>query len=94
MALGLCCSIWDARGAGSPADDPDGPGHGHHQCGVMFFSAYDPATGMNVVAGWAAQQLPGTLFVAPLASGYHRAGEHPPDQLVCNRSTPSCSATA
>ncbi len=35
--------------------------------GVMFFSAYDPATGMNIAAGQAAQ-LPGTLFVAPLAS--------------------------
>jgi hypothetical protein len=34
----------------------------------MFFSAYDPATGMNIAAGQADQQLPGTLFVAPLAS--------------------------
>ena len=34
--------------------------------GVMFFSAYDPATGINIAAGQV-QQLPGTLFVAPLA---------------------------
>lgn len=47
---------------------PMGLGMATINAGVMFFSAYDPATGMNVVAGQAAQQLPGTLFVAPLAS--------------------------
>ncbi|HMQ13573.1 MAG TPA: Na+-translocating decarboxylase subunit beta, partial [Candidatus Competibacter phosphatis] len=47
---------------------PMGLGMATINAGVMFFSAYDPATGMNVVAGQAVQQLPGTLFVAPLAS--------------------------
>ena len=46
---------------------PMGLGMATINAGVMFFSAYDPATGMNIVAGQAAQ-LPGTLFVAPLAS--------------------------
>ncbi len=47
---------------------PMGLGMATINAGVMFFSAYDPATGINVVAGQAAQQLPGTLFVAPLAA--------------------------
>jgi oxaloacetate decarboxylase beta subunit len=46
---------------------PMGLGMATINAGVMFFSAYDPATGMNVAAGQASQ-LPGTLFVAPLAS--------------------------
>jgi Na+-transporting methylmalonyl-CoA/oxaloacetate decarboxylase beta subunit len=46
---------------------PMGLGMATINAGVMFFSAYDPATGMNIAAGQAAQ-LPGTLFVAPLAS--------------------------
>ena len=46
---------------------PMGLGMATVNAGVMFFSAYDPATGMNIAAGQAAQ-LPGTLFVAPLAS--------------------------
>ncbi len=46
---------------------PMGLGMATINAGVMFFSAYDPATGLNIVAGQA-QQLPGTLFVAPLAS--------------------------
>ncbi len=46
---------------------PMGLGMATVNAGVMFFSAYDPATGMNFAAGHV-QQLPGTLFVAPLAS--------------------------
>ena len=46
---------------------PMGLGMATVNAGVMFFSAYDPATGMNFAAGQV-QQLPGTLFVAPLAS--------------------------
>ena len=46
---------------------PMGLGMATINAGVMFFSAYDPATGLNVAAGQA-HQLPGTLFVAPLAS--------------------------
>jgi Na+-transporting methylmalonyl-CoA/oxaloacetate decarboxylase beta subunit len=46
---------------------PMGLGMATVNAGVMFFSAYDPATGMNIAAGQASQ-LPGTLFVAPLAS--------------------------
>ncbi len=46
---------------------PMGLGMATVNAGVMFFSAYDPATGMDIAAGQAAQ-LPGTLFVAPLAS--------------------------
>jgi len=46
---------------------PMGLGMATINAGVMFFSAYDPATGLNVAAGQASQ-LPGTLFVAPLAS--------------------------
>jgi oxaloacetate decarboxylase beta subunit len=46
---------------------PMGLGMATVNAGVMFFSAYDPATGMNIAAG-PASQLPGTLFVAPLAS--------------------------
>lgn len=46
---------------------PMGLGMATINAGVMFFSAYDPATGLNIVAGQA-HQLPGTLFVAPLAS--------------------------
>ncbi len=45
---------------------PMGLGMATVNAGVMFFSAYDPATGMNIAAGQSA--LPGTLFVAPLAS--------------------------
>ncbi|NJM10780.1 MAG: Na+-translocating decarboxylase subunit beta [Synechococcaceae cyanobacterium SM1_2_3] len=45
---------------------PMGLGMATVNAGVMFFSAYDPATGMNLAAGQA-QQLPGTLFIAPLA---------------------------
>ncbi len=47
---------------------PMGLGMATINAGVMFFSAYDPATGMNVAAGQAIHQMPGTLFVAPLAS--------------------------
>ena len=46
---------------------PMGLGMATINAGVMFFSAYDPATGLNIAAGQASQ-LPGTLFVAPLAS--------------------------
>jgi oxaloacetate decarboxylase beta subunit len=46
---------------------PMGLGMATVNAGVMFFSAYDPATGINIAAGQM-QQLPGTLFVAPLAS--------------------------
>lgn len=46
---------------------PMGLGMATINAGVMFFSAYDPATGLSVVAGQG-QPLPGTLFVAPLAS--------------------------
>lgn len=46
---------------------PMGLGMATVNAGVMFFSAYDPATGMNIAAGQM-QQLPGTLFIAPLAS--------------------------
>ncbi|HPF59882.1 MAG TPA: sodium ion-translocating decarboxylase subunit beta [Candidatus Competibacteraceae bacterium] len=45
---------------------PMGLGMATINAGVMFFSAYDPATGINAIAGQA--QMPGTLFVAPLAS--------------------------
>jgi oxaloacetate decarboxylase beta subunit len=45
---------------------PMGLGMATINAGVMFFSSYDPITGL-AVAGQA-QQLPGTLFLAPLAS--------------------------
>ncbi|MBE2293841.1 MAG: sodium ion-translocating decarboxylase subunit beta, partial [Phycisphaerales bacterium] len=45
---------------------PMGLGMATINAGVMFFSAYDPATGLDIAAGQA-QHLPGTLFVAPLA---------------------------
>jgi oxaloacetate decarboxylase beta subunit len=46
---------------------PMGLGMATINAGVMFFSAYDPATGLSAVAGQG-EPLPGTLFVAPLAS--------------------------
>ncbi len=46
---------------------PMGLGMATVNAGVMFFSAYDPATGMSIAASQV-QQLPGTLFIAPLAS--------------------------
>ena len=45
---------------------PMGLGMATVNAGVMFFSSYDPATGMAMAAGQT-QQLPGTLFIAPLA---------------------------
>ena len=45
---------------------PMGLGMATVNAGVMFFSVYDPASGLSIAAGQAAQ-LPGTLHVAPLA---------------------------
>ncbi|MER2527164.1 MAG: sodium ion-translocating decarboxylase subunit beta [Candidatus Competibacter denitrificans] len=45
---------------------PMGLGMATVNAGVMFFSAYDPSTGLAIAADQA-QQLPGTLFIAPLA---------------------------
>ena len=45
---------------------PMGLGMATVNAGVMFFSAYDPATGLNIAADQA-RELPGTLFIAPLA---------------------------
>ena len=44
---------------------PMGLGMATINAGVMFFSSYDPATGLEVAGQ--AQHLPGTLFIAPLA---------------------------
>ena len=45
---------------------PMGLGMATVNAGVMFFSGYDPATGLSIPAGQAVE-LPGTLFIAPLA---------------------------
>ncbi|HOW74447.1 MAG TPA: sodium ion-translocating decarboxylase subunit beta [Candidatus Competibacteraceae bacterium] len=45
---------------------PMGLGMATVNAGVMFFSVYDPASGLSIAAGQALQ-LPGTLHVAPLA---------------------------
>jgi oxaloacetate decarboxylase beta subunit len=44
---------------------PMGLGMAAINAGVMFFSSYDPITGLEVAGQ--ARQLPGTLFLAPLA---------------------------
>jgi len=46
---------------------PMGLGMATVNAGVMFFSAYDPATGLSIAVDQA-KQLPGTLFIAPLAA--------------------------
>ena len=44
---------------------PMGLGMATVNAGVLFFSAYDPATGIALQPG--AEHLPGTIFIAPLA---------------------------
>lgn len=45
---------------------PMGLGMATVNAGVMFFTAYDPATGIEAAAGQIVE-MPGTLFIAPLA---------------------------
>jgi len=67
MALGLLLFYLGRKGVlEALLMIPMGLGMATVNAGVMFFSAYDPATGMSIAAGQA-QQLPGTLFIAPLA---------------------------
>ncbi len=44
---------------------PMGLGMAAINAGVMFFGSYDPSTGLDLAEG--VRQLPGTLFIAPLA---------------------------
>jgi len=67
MALGLLLFYLGRKGVlEALLMIPMGLGMATVNAGVMFFSAYDPATGMAIAADQA-QQLPGTLFIAPLA---------------------------
>lgn len=67
MALGLLLFYLGRKGVlEALLMIPMGLGMATVNAGVMFFSAYDPATGLNIAADQA-QQLPGTLFIAPLA---------------------------
>ena len=68
MALGLLLFYLGRKGVlEALLMIPMGLGMATVNAGVMFFSAYDPATGMAIAAGQAAHPLPGTLFIAPLA---------------------------
>ena len=68
MALGLLLFYLGRKGVlEALLMIPMGLGMATVNAGVMFFSAYDPATGMAIAAGQEAQPLPGTLFIAPLA---------------------------
>ncbi|MCB1778178.1 MAG: sodium ion-translocating decarboxylase subunit beta, partial [Candidatus Competibacteraceae bacterium] len=67
MALGLLLFYLGRKGVlEALLMIPMGLGMATINAGVMFFSSYDPATGLEVANQ--AQQLPGTLFVAPLAN--------------------------
>lgn len=67
MALGLLLFYLGRKGVlEALLMIPMGLGMATVNAGVMFFSSYDPATGMAMAADQA-QQLPGTLFIAPLA---------------------------
>lgn len=67
MALGLLLFYLGRKGVlEALLMIPMGLGMATVNAGVMFFSSYDPATGMSIAADQA-QQLPGTLFIAPLA---------------------------
>lgn len=67
MALGLLLFYLGRKGVlEALLMIPMGLGMATVNAGVMFFSSYDPATGMAIAADQA-QQLPGTLFIAPLA---------------------------
>ena len=67
MALGLLLFYLGRKGVlEALLMIPMGLGMATVNAGVMFFSSYDPATGMAMAAGQT-QQLPGTLFIAPLA---------------------------
>ena len=67
MALGLLLFYLGRKGVlEALLMIPMGLGMATVNAGVMFFSAYDPATGLNIAADQA-RQLPGTLFIAPLA---------------------------
>jgi Na+-transporting methylmalonyl-CoA/oxaloacetate decarboxylase beta subunit len=67
MALGLTLFYLGRKGVlEALLMIPMGLGMATVNAGVMFFSAYDPATGLAITADQA-QQLPGTLFIAPLA---------------------------
>jgi oxaloacetate decarboxylase beta subunit len=67
MALGLLLFYLGRKGVlEALLMIPMGLGMATVNAGVMFFSAYDPATGMAIAADQA-RQLPGTLFIAPLA---------------------------
>lgn len=67
MALGLLLFYLGRKGVlEALLMIPMGLGMATVNAGVMFFTAYDPATGL-AIAPDQAQQLPGTLFIAPLA---------------------------
>lgn len=67
MALGLLLFYLGRKGVlEALLMIPMGLGMATVNAGVMFFSAYDPATGLSIAADQA-RQLPGTLFIAPLA---------------------------
>ncbi|MBL8260239.1 MAG: sodium ion-translocating decarboxylase subunit beta [Candidatus Competibacteraceae bacterium] len=67
MALGLLLFYLGRKGVlEALLMIPMGLGMATVNAGVMFFSAYDPATGLNIAADQA-RELPGTLFIAPLA---------------------------
>lgn len=68
MALGLLLFYLGRKGVlEALLMIPMGLGMATVNAGVMFFSAYDPATGLSIAAGQTTQ-LPGTLFIAPLAA--------------------------
>ena len=67
MALGLLLFYLGRKGVlEALLMIPMGLGMATVNAGVMFFTAYDPATGLAITPDQA-QQLPGTLFIAPLA---------------------------
>ncbi|HRD66440.1 MAG TPA: sodium ion-translocating decarboxylase subunit beta [Candidatus Competibacter sp.] len=68
MALGLLLFYLGRKGVlEALLMIPMGLGMATVNAGVMFFSAYDPATGLSIAADQV-RQLPGTLFIAPLAA--------------------------
>ena len=68
MALGLLLFYLGRKGVlEALLMIPMGLGMATVNAGVMFFSAYDPATGLSIAVDQA-KQLPGTLFIAPLAA--------------------------
>ena len=68
MALGLLLFYLGRKGVlEALLMIPMGLGMATVNAGAMFFSAYDPATGLSIAVDQA-KQLPGTLFIAPLAA--------------------------